>query len=73
MCEALNVLNPILGQIMDKWYLIAVYINAQNFIKKESWIDSFNKVNIHPHTRSTFYVWIRKLDDRVFLSAKKLL
>ena len=27
---------------------------------------------MHPHTRSTFDVWIRKLDDRGFLSAKKL-
>ena len=28
---------------------------------------------MHPHTRSTFDVWIRKLDDRGFLSAKKFL
>ena len=27
---------------------------------------------MHPHTRSTFDVWIRKLDDHVFVSAKKL-
>ena len=26
---------------------------------------------MHPHTRSTFDVWIRKLDDIGFLSAKK--
>ena len=56
---------------MDQWYLIDIATNAQNCIKKESCIDSFKKVNMHHHTRSTFDVWIRKLDDSGFLSAKK--
>ena len=67
----LNTLNPVFGQSMDQWYLIAVSINDQNCIKKESWIDSFKKVNMHPHTRSTFDVWIRKLDNHGFISAEK--
>ena len=46
-------------------------INAQNCIKKESWIESFKKVNMHPHTRSTSDVRIRKLDDCGFISAGK--
>ena len=71
MRTALNMLNTVLGQCMDQWYLIAIDINAQNCIKKESWIDSFKKVNIHPHTRSTFDIWLRKLDDRGFLIAEK--
>ena len=71
MRVALNMLNHVLGQSMDQWYLIDININAPNFIKKESWIYSFKKFNIHPHTRSTFDVWIRKLEDRGFLSAKK--
>ena len=72
MRAALNVLNPVLVQSIDKWYLIAISINTQNCIKKELYIDSFKKVHMHPHTRSTFDVWIRKLDDSGFLSAKKL-
>ena len=51
--------------------MIAIAVNAQNCIKKESWIESFKKVNIHPHTRSNFDVWIRKLDDRGFISDEK--
>ena len=70
MHAALNMLNPVLSQSMDQWYLIDIATNAHNFIKKESWIESFKKVNIHPHTRSTFDVWIRKLDDCGFISAK---
>ena len=71
MRVALNMLNHVLGQSMDQWYLIDIAINDKNGIKKESWIYSFKKFNIHPHTRSTFDVWIRKLEDRGFLSAKK--
>ena len=56
---------------MYQWYLIAIAINAQNFINEESWIDSFKNINIHPHTRSTFDVWIRKFDNCGFLSAEK--
>ena len=67
MRAALNMLYPFLVQSMDQWYSIAISINAQNCIKKESCIDSFKKVNMHPHTRSTFDVWTRKLDGRVFL------
>ena len=68
---ALNMLNPVLGQSMDQCYLIAIAINDQHCIKKESWIDSFKNVNMHPHTRSNFDVWIRKLDDSGFISAEK--
>ena len=70
MCSALNMINPVLGQSMDQWYLISISINYQNYIKKESRIDYFKKVHMYPHTRSTFDIWIRKLDDRGFLSAK---
>ena len=71
MRAALNMLNPVLGQSMDQWYFIVIATNAHNCIKKESWIAYFKKVNIHPHTRSNFDAWIRKLDYRGFLSAKK--
>ena len=51
--------------------MIAIAINAQNCIDKDSWIDSFKKVNMHPHTRSNFDVWIGKLEGRGFISTKK--
>ena len=66
----LNMLNPVLGQSIDQWYLISIAINDQNCIKKELWIDSFLKFNMHPHILSTFDVWIIKLDDRGFISAE---
>ena len=72
MCASLNMLNPVLGQSIDKWYLIAIAIDAHNCIKNESYTDSFKNVHMHPHTRSTFDVWNIKLNDRGFLSAKKL-
>ena len=72
MRAALNMLNPVICQSMDQWYLIDIAMNAQNCIKKESCIESFKKVNMHPHTRYTFDAWIRKLDDSGFLSAKKI-
>ena len=71
MRAALNMINPVLVQSMDQCYLIAISINAQNCIKKNSRIDSFKKANMHPHTRSTFDVRIRKLDYRGFLSSEK--
>ena len=71
MCAAPDMLNSVFGQSMDQCYLISISINAHNCIKKESWIDSFKKVHMHPHTRSTFDVWNRKLDDCGFLSAKE--
>ena len=71
MRAALNMLNPVISQSMDQWYLIDIAINARNCIKKESWIDSFKKVNMHPHTRSNFCVCIRKLNNCGFLSAEK--
>ena len=70
MHAAVNMPNPAIGQGIDQWYLIAVAINSQNCIKKESWIDSLKRVNMHPYTRSTFDVWIRKLDNRGLISAK---
>ena len=56
MRAALNVLNPVLSQSMYQWYLIYISVKAHNCIKKESWIDSLKKVNMHPHTCSTFDV-----------------
>ena len=35
MRAALNMINPVIGQSMDQWYLIAIGINAHNCIKKE--------------------------------------
>ena len=64
------MINPVPGKSMDQWYFISIAVNAQNCINKKSCIDSFKKFNIHPHTLSTFDVWIRKLDDHGFLSAK---
>ena len=72
MRAALNMLNPVIGRIMDQWYLISISINNQNCIKKDSCIDSLKKFNMHPHARSTLDVWIRKIDDCGFPSAKKL-
>ena len=71
MRAALSIFNPVLGQRIDQWFFLAIAINAQNSITKESWINSFKKVNMHPHTRSSFDEWIRTLDDRGFLSAEK--
>ena len=71
MRAAVDALSPALGMKMDQWYLIVIAIHAQNRIKKESWIDSFKKVNMHPHTRVPFNEWIKKLDERGFLSAEK--
>ena len=68
----LNKLNPVLGQSMDQWYFIDIAIDAHNSINKESCIDSIKNVNMHPHTRSNFDGWIRKLDNRGFISAKKI-
>jgi hypothetical protein len=71
MRAAINAVAPKLGINMNQWYLITCAIYAQNRIKKESWIDSFKKVNMHPQTRVPFNDWIKKLDDRGFLSADK--
>ena len=71
MRAAVDALSPALGLKMDQWYLITIAIDAQNQIKKDSWIDLFKKVNMHPQTRVPFVEWSKKLDDRGFLSAEK--
>ena len=69
MRSALQAVSPTVGRSMNQWILIAIAIDAQNRIKKEVWIDSFKKVNMHPHTRVSFDKWLEVLDKRGFLSA----
>ena len=71
MRSALQAVEPTIGRSMNQWILIAIYIDAQNRIKKEVWIDLLNKVNMHPHTRVSFDKWLEVLDKCVFLIAEK--
>ena len=71
MRSALQAVAPTVGRSMNQWILIAIAIDAQNVIKKEVWIDSFKKVNMHPHTRVSFDKWLEVLDKRGFLSAEQ--
>ena len=70
--SALQALVPIVGRSINQWVLIAISIDAQNCIKKEVWIDSFKKVNMHPHTRVSIDKWFEVLDKRGFLSAEQV-
>ena len=71
MFKRLNCVQPILGQAMDQWYLIACAIDAQNSISSDVWIRSFERVNMHPQSRKPFDEWLRILETRGFLSAAK--
>ena len=66
MGSALKSVSPTVGRSMNQWILIAIAIDSQNRIKKEVWIDSFKKVNMHPHTRVSFDKWLKVLDKRGF-------
>ena len=56
-----DALAPTLRIKMNQWHLIFITIYAQNQNTKESWIDSFNKVNTHPQARVHFNDLIIKL------------
>jgi hypothetical protein len=34
-------------------------------VKKEAWIDSFKKVNLHPEHRVAFPDWIKRIDEKL--------
>ena len=68
---AVHALSPDLGLKMDRWYLISMAINDWNSTKKDSWIDSFKKVNMDPHTCVPFNVCIQNLMT-VHLSVLKI-
>ena len=72
MHAPVDELAPTLGIKINQWYSIFITIYAQNQITKESWIDSFNKVNLHSQARVSFNDLIIKLDVWEFFSAKKL-
>ena len=50
MRSALQAVAPTVGRSMNQWILITIANDAQICIKKEVWIDSLKKVNMHPHT-----------------------
>ena len=62
MHASVDELAPTLGIKINQWYSIFITIYAQNQITKESWIDSFNKVNLHSQARVSFNDLIIKLD-----------
>ena len=59
---AVDELAPTLGIKINQWHSIFITIYAQNQITKESWIDSFNKVNMHSQARVSFNDLIIKID-----------
>ena len=70
MRSALQAVAPTVGRSTNQWILITIAIDAQISIEKEVWIDSFKKVNMHPHNRVS-YKWLEVLDKRGFLSAEQ--
>jgi hypothetical protein len=53
-----------LGNV-TQWDLIAVCIIALKKVKKESWIQSFRKVNLHPDFRVSFHEWLQKIQEKI--------
>ena len=72
MRTQLNTVRKALGAAMDQWILISIAINAQNQVKKETWIASFRRVSMRPSHRVPFDEWIKILDNRVFLALKNI-
>jgi hypothetical protein len=68
MRQNLELVRKSLGSVnIDQYYLIAVAIDAQKRVSKQSWIESFVKVNMHPKHRVSFDEWIETLDRRGLL------
>ena len=65
MHAAIDALDPTLGIKTNQWHLIFINIYAQNQITKESWIDSFNKVNMHPQALLPFNDLIMPFNDLI--------
>jgi hypothetical protein len=60
----LDTVQPKLG-VMTQWDLIAMCIIALKKVDKQSWISSFEKVNLHPHKRIPIDQWLKKIDRRI--------
>jgi hypothetical protein len=59
-----SVRGPIKG-IMTQWQVIAICCIALKNVSPQTWINSFKKVNMHPHHRVPIDVWLRQIDDKV--------
>ena len=48
--------------VVDGWQLVHVALAAVRELDAQLWIDSFRKVNLHPHHRVDFAEWCKTID-----------
>jgi hypothetical protein len=51
--------------VLNQSTIISACIHAIRKVKRESWIASFKKVNLHPHHRLDFNGWCKKIDSKL--------
>ena len=57
--------NKIIKGTIDGWALIHVALAAVRELAADSWVHSFNKVNLKPSTRVSFPDWIKRIEHYV--------
>ena len=61
--------NKITRGVIDGWALIHVALAAVRELAADSWVHSFNKVNLKPSTRVSFEEWIKRIEHYVQASS----
>jgi hypothetical protein len=51
--------------ILNQGTIVSACIHALRKVKRESWVASFKKVNLHPHHRLDFNCWCKKIDSKL--------
>lgn len=57
----LRTISTITKNVVDGWSLIHVGLACVRELDKDSWVRSFQKVNLHPHHRLPFPEWCAKI------------
>jgi hypothetical protein len=55
---------------LNQYTIVAICLSVFKKIKKEVWIESFKKVNLHPKFRMNFNDWLKKIDSQIMTGEK---